>query len=312
MSVSVVAHPKARRSPCWQEFLSHLEGQGVHPRVEVSGQAGHARELAAALAASTEILVAAGGDGTVHEVANGLLEAFPPGSDRRPPPLLIVPLGTGNDFARALGLPRQPGALARMLLSPRPRPLDVGRLTCQHQGRPRQLYFVASCSVGFAAEATRRALQMPGWLPARAIYLLGLASALVAWKSHPARLRIDGQPRESSRFFNLNAANTRYYGNGMVAAPRAVPDDQALEVVLMELSLLQVLLALPENYRGRFERVRGVWQTPARRVEVEADPPLPVQADGEMAGTTPLSCEVVPAALEVLHPQGRTGGYAEL
>lgn len=86
----------------------------------------------------------------------------------------------------------------------------------------------------------------------------------------------------------------------MVAAPRAVPDDGHLDLVVMELTRSQVLGALLENYRGHFEAVPGVWQSPAHRLRVESPEALPVQADGEAVGTTPLIAEVVPGAFEVL------------
>lgn len=296
--VLAVVHPRGARARLWRDVQRELEARGVELDARPSERPGHAREIAARGAAGAAAVVAVGGDGTVFEVVNGLMDAFPPDSGRRPPPLAIVPVGTGNDFVRALGGPRDAASLASALAQPRPQPVDLGRLALQG----RNVYFTASATMGFSGDVTRRAAAMPRAIPGTAVYLLSLFLSLLTWRSGKGRLTVDGQSSQVWPFFNLNVANTRYYGGGMINSPHAEPGDGLLDLVLMELTKPQVLRAMPENYRGRFERVRGVRLARFRSLQVDADRPLVVQADGEIVGTTPVEIQVMPGALDLLLP----------
>ncbi|MBI3929139.1 MAG: diacylglycerol kinase family lipid kinase [Armatimonadetes bacterium] len=293
MPVAIV-HPKAIRSRVWTAAAEALRTLGPVD-VLTSERPAHSRELARD-APETELLVAVGGDGTVHEVVNGLMERT------QRPALGIVPLGTGNDFARSTNLPRDPAGIASMLAKRHTIPVDIGKLQCMLGGSEREVYFIGNASLGFAGEVTRRAISFPRFVPGTGIYLLALLLTLLRWRSRPALLEVDGQERPIPRLFNLNIANTRYYGGGMICAPQARPDDGVLDLVSMELGLLQVLRAMPENYRGNFDRIPGVFQASCRTVSLASDSPLLIQADGEIVGTTPAKVEVLPAALNLVVP----------
>lgn len=293
MLFRVVAHPLAAASRGWKRVREVLEQGGGAVDLQVSQFAGHSRELARTLApAENEVVVAAGGDGTFNEVIDGLM------SGGHPVRLGFVSLGTGNDFFRALGVSTDPDAMARRLLEPTAQALDLGMLEAAGMERPRP--FACNVSTGFSAAVTRRVASMPRGLPGTGIYLLSLVLSLASWRSRPGTVRVDGQERRVERLFNLNVANTRYYGGGMYAAPNADPADGLLDLVLMELTLLGVLKAMPENYRGRFDRVQGVWQSPCREVEIESPVPLVIQADGDVLGTTPARIQVLPGALTLM------------
>lgn len=291
MTVRVVAHPAALAGGLWKSTAARLEQLGVRVEVAVSAYAGHARELARALSGCPDPVVAVGGDGTFNEVVNGLMG----GSGAR---LALVPGGTGNDFARALELPRSPEALARAITQPTPRRLDIGLV--EAAGMERGRYFALNVTVGFSAEVTRRVAAMPRLCPGTCIYLMSLLVSLWSWRSREGELSVDGQPRSIQRLFNLNVANTKYYGGGMYSAPGADPADGLLDVVSMEIGRLAALAALPENYNGHFERVPGVWQGRGREFEVRSPAPLVVQCDGDVVGRTPARISVVPGGLTLL------------
>lgn len=293
MLFRVVAHPLAAASRGWRRVCEVLEQAGGEIDLQVSQHAGHSRELARRLApAEGETVVAVGGDGTFNEVIDGLMSAG------HPVRLGFVSLGTGNDFFRALEIPTDPDSMARRLLEPSPRQLDLGMLEAEGMERPRP--FACNVSTGFSAAVTKMVASMPRGLPGTGIYLLSLLLSLASWRSRSGTMRVDGEERPVERLFNLNVANTKYYGGGMYAAPGADPADGLLNVVLMQLTLLGVVKSMPENYRGRFERVPGVWQGSCRTLEIESPVPLVVQADGDVLGTTPARVEVLPGALTLL------------
>lgn len=165
-----VAHPRAARRPAWKRLEALLGKRGVEVDLRLSRRPGHARGLAREAAPRADRLLAVGGDGTLHQVVNGMLEAFPPGLEERPPPLAVVPMGTGNDFARALELPRDPAGLARILSKGRRRPVDAGRLKVIQGEAWRSLYFVGSSTWPTAATTEG------GWWPLR-----GLCPTTAIW-----------------------------------------------------------------------------------------------------------------------------------
>ncbi|MCE7872917.1 diacylglycerol kinase family lipid kinase [bacterium CPR1] len=292
--ITAVAHPLAARSRVWLETLQELEQRGVVLKTESSRFAGHSRELAAQLAGQAELMLVLGGDGTIHEVVNGLFDQSGPR-----PTLCLVPLGTGNDLCRGLGVRLEKDRLVQTVLKGVRRQMDLGRLTCDG-GR---VLFGCTCSAGFAAEVARRTDELATKSKLRGLsYSVALLLCLTGFKSPRAHFTIDGTEHRAPLLFNLNLCNTRYYGGGMTAAPRAEPFDGELDMVSMELNRLQVLQALPRNYSGNFGGIAGVVQQRVRRLRLETDPPVLVQADGQIVGRTPLEVEVVPAALELVLP----------
>lgn len=292
--VTAVAHPRSEQSRIWLDTLEELERHGFIFKTEVSRFAGHSRELARELAPQSDLMLALGGDGTLHEVINGLFDQEGPR-----PTLAFVPLGTGNDLCRALEVRQERGRLVRTMVEGRRVKLDLGFVRCEGGSA----YFAGNSSAGFAAAVARRTDELIAKSRLRGLsYSLALGLTLARYHSPRGRFVIDGEAHEAPILFNLNLCNTRYYGGGMVAAPRAQPFDGVLEMVSMELSRLQVLRALPRNYSGNFEGLAGVTQRSFRKLSLETDPPVLVHADGQILGKTPLEVEVVPSVLEVLLP----------
>lgn len=292
--VTAVAHPRSERSRAWLQTLEELERHGFVFQTEISRFAGHSRQLARELAGVSDLMLALGGDGTLHEVINGLFD-----QDGPRPTLAFVPLGTGNDLCRALKIRPEQARLVRTLVEGRKVRMDLGRLTCDGG----TVYFGCTCSAGFAAEVARRTDELASKSQLRGLsYSLALMLSLVRYQSPSGAFEIDGEQHRAPILFNLNLCNTRFYGGGMVAAPRAQPFDGQLEMVSMELNRAQVLRALPRNYSGNFEGLTGVLQRSFQKLSLTTDPPVRVQADGQIIGRTPLQVEVVPGALEVLLP----------
>ena len=265
-----------------------LESRGLAVEMVLSRGPGHLAAAAAAEAARGRArLVALGGDGTVSEVARGLLEV-----PSAPTLLGIIPLGTGNDYVKSLGLPRSwREACAALAAGCKPRRVDVGRVN----GR----WFINAAGFGFDA-AIAHATARYKWLPGPLGYAAGLLAALRAGVGAPlCTLRWDGG--EDRRAITLVAAcNGQYAGGLFRLAPEAQLDDGLLDLVWADaLGRLGVLRHAPRVIRGAHAGLAIAHQARSARLEVHSDRPLPAQADGELLGleVERLEIELAPAAL---------------
>lgn len=290
-----IAHPRNRRQKLWLELQSRLQ-QKAELEVHYSEYSGHSRELARDHAPAEGVVLSVGGDGTFNEILNGWMDQ----PERGQPNFVLVPLGTGNDFARDRGIEKDPSKLEKAVFEPTVTPTDLGSLCFRSaEGGRRCRYFVVGATIGFSAEVTRYFQTLPRVFPGTVQYLFSLLVSLIRWRNTQAQILSDSIDLESLDFFNLNLANSRYYGGGMYSSPLARPDDGRLEMVLMELGKFDVIKALPQNYNGKFHEVQGLLQHPIRRLSLESPRDLPVQADGEYLGTTPIEVEVVPQAFRL-------------
>jgi diacylglycerol kinase (ATP) len=254
-----------------------------------------------------------GGDGTVHRHLGALVKLGLP--------LLVVPTGSGNDFARALRLLRVRDSLAawRTFTSDggNLRAIDLGTITplpgsnsSSQASLANPVYFACAAGVGLDGEIARRANALPRWLRAHGGYALSLLPALLAFRpfsltlsvAHPHaadEFSVQGQQPVVAAVF----ANTPVYGGGMKVAPRAVMDDGQLDVcVIRDISKLKLLGVFPSVYFGRHLGIREVEYFPAAGARVETDRPLTVYADGEPVCPTPVEIGVAKSALRVIIP----------
>ena len=254
-----------------------------------------------AVRAGVTRLVVAGGDGTLNEVANGLLEAGL-GSEAE---LGLLPLGTGCDFARGLGVPRDPEAALALLRRAEPREVDAGRLRCvADDGAPREHFFLNAVSLGVSPLALEFAARVPAVLGARAGFALGAAAALWRQRASRVELRVDGDLLADETLALAAVANGRRFGGGMLVAPEARLDDGLFDVVSARaLAAPRLLPKLPKLYRGTHLSDPIVRFARGRRVEARAESGrVRIEADGELVGQLPAELELLPGALRVLGP----------
>ena len=293
----------ARRRPALEAALRRA---GLDAEVVETTGPGHAED-AARRAADADLVVAAGGDGTVREVVNGLAAHGPAG-----PALGVVPLGTGDDYARALGVPRDLDAAARALASTPPVPVDVGVATWADDAGDHAVRFANCLGVGFDAEAAALARETK-WLGGRAAYLAAVARTLWTRRPRPARVSVDGVVLFDGPLFLCEVGNGPAIGGGIVLNPGAVLDDGALDVCLAcDMSPARAAVILPQALRGAHVGAPEVAVGRGVRVEVEAaGPPLAVQADGDVLtfSARRVRADVVPGALRAVAP-ALAGGAA--
>jgi diacylglycerol kinase (ATP) len=292
-SVVVLANPAAgngRSHRLAARAVALLERHGLQVEAVFSSGPGHLVEVAASEAERGRArLIALGGDGTLSEVAHGLLSV--PGAETA---MGIVPLGTGNDFVKSARLPRDWREACRRLAGGfSPRRVDAGRVN----GR----WFINGVGFGFDAAIARATLRHK-WLPGPLGYAAGMLDALCAGVGRPVcRLRWDGG--EDRRAVTLVAAcNGQFAGGLFHLAPGAELDDGQIDVVWADaLTRLQVLRHAPSVMRGTHERLAVTHRARTARLEIHSDVPLPAQADGELLGAEldHLLIELVPGALRL-------------
>jgi YegS/Rv2252/BmrU family lipid kinase len=271
-----------------------LRAQGLEVRRVDTRDLDHARALAVEAARQGETVFALSGDGMVGAVADAMRAV--PGAT-----LGVLPGGRGNDLARVLGIPREPLAACAALVHGTARPMDVGEV----EGRA----FVGIASAGFDSDANRIANEAPAWL-GRLVYAYGALRALLLWR--PATFQIELDPpgeRLSFTGYSVATANSRAYGGGMYLAPAAMLDDGRLDIVVIEsVSRLRFLLNLGKVFKGEHVKLPSVHVFRAAEVEISADRPFTMYADGDPIGELPVRVRAVPAAVGVIVPaQPQTG-----
>jgi diacylglycerol kinase (ATP) len=295
----IIANPRAGRGRVaahLPEIERTLRDAGLDYRVVLTTHPGHATDAARdALRRGERYLVAAGGDGTVHEVVNGMLEG---GRPIAPDAVLgVVAAGSGCDFVRSFDLPGDAVQSARHLAGDRVRHIDLGRVTCTSGSAESTRYFSNIAEVGLGGAVVARTSGLPGFLgPAK--YFCGFWLTLPRFRPATVRVEADGHAYQW-RAYNVVVANGRFYGGGMHISPKSEPDDGTLDVLVMAGPKSEAFTALPKVYRGTHLPHRNIVELRASRVRVEADPPFPVEADGEHLGSTPATFEVVPLPIRM-------------
>ncbi|MEV0621464.1 YegS/Rv2252/BmrU family lipid kinase [Nonomuraea sp. NPDC050404] len=276
-----------------------LRAGGAELSVIVGDDATDALERACtAVSERPDALVAFGGDGLVHLAVQAVA-----GTDV---PLGIIPVGTGNDIASALGLPLgDPVAAARTVLRMRPRTVDAARVRA---GAGEELFAGVVCC-GFDSRVNERANRLT-WPAGMSKYVLAMAQELRLFRPIPFRITLDEAEVIEREAMLVAVANTRSYGAGMRVCPDARPDDGLLDVMILgAVSKGEFLRVFPSVYRGTHVGHRAVSVRRVRSVRVEAaGPAAPAKAmgsavayaDGERVGEVPLHCEVRPGALRVI------------
>jgi YegS/Rv2252/BmrU family lipid kinase len=295
----LVANPTAgggRAGRLAAQVAERLAADGVEVARHPTRSLEDARLAACEAAGEVDVVVAMGGDGTVGACAAGLADAGPgssPGGPGVRAALAVVPAGGGNDAARSLGLPTgDPLAAAGLLRRLRRRPADLATVA----GRA----YVNVAGAGFDSEVNRVANQRLGWAGNRPRYIGAVLAQLVVGRTARFRLVLDGREL-AQRGWLVAVANGPSYGGGMRVAPRASLADGLLDVVVIaDIGKLEFLRTFPKVFSGRHVEHPAVAVHRAARVELEADRPLAVYADGEPAGTLPATFEVRPAAIAVL------------
>ncbi len=292
----MIVNPAAGRGRAMDEVFKAFGAVSLEATISSTNRPGHAVELAAAARRDGyDLVVAAGGDGTVHEVVNGLL-ADGVGGDV--PELGVLPLGSGCDYAKTFEISEDVTVAVGALAGERPaRAVDVGQVTFRGKRGPERRYFANIAEVGIGADVVARAARLPRVLGG-AVYGVAFCLVLPRFKRLPATVTIDDKT-ELKPLTNLVIAIGRVFGGGMHVAPNADPSDGLFDVQLQFGTKLDYVRGLPKVYKGRHIPHPRIAESLAVEVKVDRDPPALIEADGEVLGTTPATFRVIPSALRL-------------
>jgi diacylglycerol kinase (ATP) len=240
-----------------------------------------------------------GGDGTLNEVANGLLAL--PADDR--PELAVIPFGTGMDFARSHEIPRKLERAVEVALRGRTATIDAGRVVYKSwDGSEGQTYFANIASAGMSGAVAKQANQTTKALGGRISFFSALVRVFAGWRNTELVVEAGGE-RRSGKMTNVIVANGRYQGGGMLIAPDAEVDDGLFDVLVIgDITKRDFVLNVGKIYRGTHLSHPKIEVLRSASVSVEGDVPVPIELDGEQPGTTPARFEAMPGALRVRVP----------
>lgn len=296
----------------WPKIASELAAHFGPFTPRFTKHAGEGIELAASAARKgTKLIVACGGDGTISEVANGILSA---GSDTE---LGILPSGTGGDFRKTIGISARSSDAARILRDGQTRLIDVGRVTfTRDDGEHESRYFLGVASFGMSADVVARVKEGgPEWLPTKGPKWLtgrvsfGIAMLQSALRMGPTRVvvQLDDHPARHLTVANLCIANARYFGGGMKIAPDAKLTDGKFDVISIgDLGAARILANAPRLYLGAHLSMEKVGHALATKIvarPVDGDRRIDIEVDGEIPGQLPATFQILPRALRIRCPR---------
>jgi YegS/Rv2252/BmrU family lipid kinase len=287
--IALLANPSAadgRSLKCLDIVREELEARGAEYRLASPSGREAAQQAAREAAERGEVVAAVGGDGTIGLIAGALRGT---GAS-----LAVIPAGRGNDFARVMKIPADPREAARVALDGQERTVDVGDV----DGNP----FVCIASLGFDSDANRIANKAK-LVRGNLVYLYAALRALAGWKHANFHVVVDGVVHDM-RGWSVAVANSKAYGGGMYVAPDAELDDGQFDIVLVSESPKWTFLRdLPKVFKGEHTANAHIRVLRGSRVELSADRPFTIYADGDPIGELPATVNVTARSLNVLVPR---------
>ncbi|NOU73272.1 YegS/Rv2252/BmrU family lipid kinase [Paenibacillus sp. LMG 31458] len=301
--IGIIVNPLSgdgRGASIWREIETYLQLNHISHLAKVTTKAGEATEHAITLVQEHRVdkLIVIGGDGTIHEASGGLWHIQNTGLNC---PLAVIPAGTGNDFAKAYGIPTQPlQALEAAISETKKVQIDILRTS-------NGMIAVNSIGAGFdgmVAKLTNEAgykkfLNRIGL--GKLSYFISILRVFATYQPCTAWLEVDGTVHELPNMWLAAVANIPFYGGSMQICPAASPHDGVADIVVIQSrGRYQLLPILFTVYQGKHIHHPAVSFYKGTSISLRTQIPLLVQADGEFAGSTPLQIEIVPSALTVI------------
>ena len=302
----VIANPAAGKGEVqanWSVIESQLMNALPIGGVVFSQSRGHAIELAKqAVESGHKKILAVGGDGTNHEVVNGILqqERFPSSEIT----YALLPIGTGNDWIKTHGLPQKTEEILKIIQAGNTAYQDIGSIQYTNGGKSKERYFVNVAGMAYDGYICEITVRDPSVLKNHMSYMWLVVKCLFKYKLRKANVNIDGE-NYSGKFYTINLGIGKYSGGGMQLVPHASPTAGQFAITLAgNLTKLGVLFNTYRFYNGSIGRHSKVTTLFGKKIEVVAagDQATLVEADGEFLGETPVKFEILAAALKHIVP----------
>ena len=285
----------------WPRISKQLRRLGLSFDYEYSQGVGHAIEIAkAAVDAGYRYLVAVGGDGTINEVANGILCST--GSANTI--LGIVGAGTACSFTRSIGIPQDYVSACSLLVGQGRRLVDIGVAECRSEGQSLQRFFVNEADVGFGAEIVEASKNRPRYFGRSINYAPFVAAGvrrLLSYQNKHLTLRVENDAEAMCLCTMVVIANGSYFGGGMCIAPQAKFDDGLLDMVVIgDVEKYELVKIWLMSYEGTHITHNNVTVKRATNVTIQSSERVLVETDGELIGECPVSFRIIPSALTIV------------
>jgi diacylglycerol kinase (ATP) len=248
-------------------------------------------------------IISIGGDGSLNEVVNGVMNV----KDGVSPEIFsqlrigVLPYGTGNDFAKTIGASFNLPHLKSWIDKDRFREIDLGLVKFKNlSNKDESRYFVNITDVGLGAHVVKRVNALPKWLGGSVAYQLAIISTLISYRLQAVRASADSSIY-TGKVINYIVANGKYFGSGMGIAPDALPDDGMFSIVIVgDVSLAFYLKSISDIKKGKRIEHPQVFYNEAKEVLVESDIPQPIDMDGEYIGNTPMKIKMIPRCVQFI------------
>ncbi len=294
---TLIVNPRAGNSRAGKELprlTRLLDSAGVEYEVFTTKAPGDAQHLAnEAAGRGSAVVVAVGGDGTLQEVVNGLMAVK---AENRSA-LGVAAAGSGADFGKTFGFPRHAGKSLKGIVGPT-EPIDIGLLEGTGPDGEFSRYFANVAEAGLLGAIAARAEGMPRWL-GKTRYVVALWPSLIVYKPAEIVVTVDGVEHRHHAH-NALVANARYFGGGMHISPSSDPTDGVFEIQINIGPKRQAFTLVPKLYRGTHLPSDRIIQLSGSTITIDSENPIPVEADGEVLGTTPVTMTVVEKALRLV------------
>ena len=301
LHAKVIVNPAAGANSThrkWPGIRELLKNAGLSFDFQFTEGKGHGIELAKAAAGDgCRYLVAVGGDGTVHEVANGIMQT----SNARETALGMICTGTGSDLSRSIGIPRDFARACSSLIDPHQLTVDVGLVEYRKKAQVCKRYFVNSAGIGFDATVVRTTDKIPKFFGGTIPYLTGLVLSLLGYRNKPVEFQIGDKAVEEAKVLSMVIANGKYFGGGMQIAPEARLDDGLFDMVIVgDFGKIELIRVFPRVYKGTHLDYPKVRLEKDTRITIHSPQRFLLHADGEILGEGPVSFQILPRALNLV------------
>ncbi len=300
MKISIILNGISRKKKFFYTSIYPSLQQNFKAEVFETQHAQHAIELASnAVKEKFDYILAAGGDGTLNQVLNGVM--LHQQGENILPTIGIIPLGTGNDFAKMCDLKPDATHISNLLTQVKPKLTDIGKLNCRNEnGETITKYFINVCSIGMGPEVVRRLVKSDRSLGPTITYLKAITETFFTHK--PQKIHVNASNWEwQGKMRVLAIANGKSFGNSMFIAPEALPDDGLFSTFLAtDMALLKFLFFLQLVKAKKKINSNAIMYNTSTTIEMSAPEPCPIEAEGEWMGWLPAKIEMLPKHINFL------------
>jgi diacylglycerol kinase (ATP) len=306
MSIHVIVNPHAAygsAAQLWPRIRLQLEHQGIRLVEHFTQGMMHATSIAGeCIQNKASNIICVGGDGTLNEVVNGMLQS---GVDRdHLPTLSMIPVGTGSDFSRTIGISKDIDQAVATTLRGKVTDIDVGEVLFESGQSKWTRYFINVIDIGLGGKVVRIVNRMPKNLGGFLTFLVSSLVALVTFRHMDIDIEVDQKHVDQGLMWIVGAANGQYFGGGMHMAPMARIDDGLLEILYVkDTSIFKFIVhILGKVYDGKHLDYHNVYHHQGRKIHIKSPQPCLIDIDGEEDKAYEVSISIIPKALKITIP----------